>query len=74
MKRIYSEIANRYDTTPTEVEKEIAYALGLAKSSLSPSAKAFWGKVGEDSDIADIISNIVSEVAITMWCSTNKVG
>ena len=34
MKRIYNEIANRYDTTPTEVEREITYALDLAKQSL----------------------------------------
>ena len=74
MKRIYNEIANRYDTTPAEVEREIAYALDLAKRNPSPAAKAFWGRTNEDADVADIISNIVSEVAITMWCSTNKVG
>ena len=74
MKRIYNEIANRYDTTPAEVEREITNALDLAKHNLSPTAKAFWGRTNEDADVADIISNIVSEVAITMWCSTNKVG
>ena len=74
MKRIYNEIANRYDTTPAEVEREITYALDLAKRNLSPTAKAFWGRTNEVANVGDIISNIVSEVAITMWCSTNKVG
>ena len=74
MNRIYNEIANRYDTTPAEVEREIAYALDLAKHNPSPTARAFWGRINEDADVADVISNIVSEVAIAMWCSTNKVG
>ena len=40
MKRVYNEIANRYDTTSDEVEREIAYAISLARKNPSPTAKA----------------------------------
>ena len=66
MKRIYNEIANRYDTTPAEVEKEIACAISLAKGNPSPTAKAFWNEVDEDADIKDVICTIVSRLALVV--------
>ena len=60
MNRIYNEIANRYDTTPDEVEREIAYAISLARKNPSPTAKAFWRRVENDSDVTAVICNIVS--------------
>ncbi len=66
MKRVYNEIANRYDTTSDEVEREIAYAISLARKNPSPTARAFWGRVKDDSDVADIICNIVSRLALVV--------
>ena len=59
MKAIYNEVANRYNTTPDEVEKEIAYALSVARKNPSPSAKAFWKKVDIDFEIRNVIYNIL---------------
>ena len=66
MNRIYNEVANRYDTTPDEVEREIAYAISLAKQNPSPTARAFWGRVNDNSDVSDVISNIVSRLALVV--------
>ena len=74
MNKIYKEVANRYNTTEDEVEREIAYALDLAKRNPSPTAKAFWARTNEDTDVSNIIINIISEIALTIWCSANKVS
>ena len=66
MNRIYNEVANRYNTTAEEVEREIAYALSIAKNNPSTTARAFWGRVKDDSDVADIICNIVSRLALVI--------
>ena len=66
MKNIYTEIAGRYNTTPDEVEKEIAYALSIAKQNFSPTARAFWGRMDEDADVKDVICNIVSRLALVV--------
>ena len=63
MNRIYKEVATRYDTTADEVEREIAYALWLAKNNPSPTAKAFWGRIDDDEDVKVVIFNIVSRLA-----------
>ena len=59
MERIYNEIANRYNTTADDVEREIAYALSLARINPSPSAKAFWRRVDNDA-VENLICNILS--------------
>lgn len=66
MKNIYNEIAGRYNTTPDEVEREIAYALSIAKQNSSPTAKAFWGRMDEEADVKDVICNIVSRFALVV--------
>lgn len=59
MERIYNEIASRYNTTADDVEREIAYALSLARINPSPSAKAFWRRVDSDA-VENLICNILS--------------
>ena len=66
MNRIYKEVASRYNTTADEVEKEIAYALTIAKQSSSPTARAFWSRIDNDADVADVICNIVSRLALVV--------
>ena len=66
MDRIYNEVANRYNTTADEVEKEIAYALWLAKNNPSPTAKAFWSRINDNEDVEKIISTIVSRLAMVV--------
>ena len=66
MKRIYNEIANRYDTTPEEVEREILFAISASRKNPSPTAKAFWGGVDEDADVKYIIRHIVSRLALVV--------
>ena len=59
MEKIYNEIANRYNTTADEVEREIAYAISLARVNPSPSAKAFWRRVDDYFAVENLICNIV---------------
>ena len=66
MKAIYNEVANRYNTTPDEVEKEIAYALSVARKNPSPSAKAFWNNINDTADVKDVIVNIISRLALVV--------
>jgi hypothetical protein len=66
MDRIYNEVAKRYNTTADEVEKEIAYALSVAKENPSPSARAFWGRIDDNADVTDVICNIVSRLALVV--------
>ena len=66
MKRIYNEIANRYYTTPEEVEREILFAIAEARKNPSPTAKAFWGGVDENADVKDVIGHIVSRLALVV--------
>ena len=66
MERIYNEVATRYNTTSAEVEKEIAYAITIAKQNTSPTAREFWGGVKDNSDVMDVIWNIVSKVALVV--------
>ena len=66
MDRIYNEVAKRYNTTADEVEKEIAYALSVARQNPAPAAKAFWGRVDSDADVTAIVRNIVSRLALAV--------
>ena len=66
MKAIYNEVANRYNTTPDEVEKEIAYALSVARKNPSPSAQAFWNNINDTADVKDVIVNIISRLALVV--------
>ena len=66
MKRIYTEIAEKYCSTPDEVEREILFAISVARKNPSPTAKAFWGGVNEDADVKDIIGHIVSRLALVV--------
>ena len=66
MNRIYNQIADRYNTTVQEVEREIAYALAIAKQNPSPTAKAFWGRVSDNADVKDVICIIVSRLALVV--------
>ena len=66
MKAIYNEVANRYHTTPDEVEKEIAYALSVARKSPSPTAQAFWNNINDTADVKDVIVNIISRLALVV--------
>ena len=66
MERIYNQVANRYNTTADEVEREIAYAIAIARQSSSSVAKAFWGRIDDNANISEIICNIVSRLALVV--------
>ena len=66
MKAIYNEVANRYNTTPDKVEKEIAYALSLARKNPSSTAQAFWNNINDTADVKDVIVNIISRLALVV--------
>ena len=66
MNRIYKEVATIYNTTPSEVEREIKFAIMAARNNPTPTASAFWGRVSDGADVAEIISNIVSRVALVV--------
>ena len=66
MNRIYEKIADNHSVSPEEVKREIIFAISQARKNPSPTAKAFWGRIEEDSDIEDIIKNIVSRIALVV--------
>ena len=66
MNRIYNEVATIYNTTPEEVEKEIKFAIMAAKNNPTPTARAFWYRIDDGADVADIISNIISRIALVI--------
>ena len=66
MNNIYNEIANNHRVCPEEVEREIMLALNLAKNNPSPTANAFWQDMDENITIEEIISKIVSRIALVV--------
>ena len=66
MNRIYKEVATIYNTTPDEVEREIKFAIMAARNNPTPAARAFWGRVADSADVAEVIGNIVSRVALVV--------
>lgn len=64
MNRIFNEVANRYNVSPDEVERDIAQALSLARKSSAPKAKAFWRKIDEQAGIEEVICNIADRVRL----------
>ncbi len=66
MNRIYNEIAQKFDTNPSEVEREIKNALIMARKNPSPTARAFWGEIDENADIEEVIGHIISRIALVV--------
>ncbi len=66
MNRIFDEVANRYNVTGEEVEREIAEALRLARENSSPTARAFWGRIDENAGVEEIIGHIVNRVGLVI--------
>ena len=58
MNRIFNEVANRYNVSPDEVERDIAQALNLARKSSAPKAKAFWRKIDEGAGVEEVICRL----------------
>ena len=66
MNRIYNEIAQKFDTDPLEVEREIKNALIQARKNPSPTARAFWGGIDINTSTEEVISHIVSRIALVV--------
>ena len=66
MNRIYNAIANNHSVNPEEVEREILFALTQARKSTSTTAKAFWSETDETATIEEIISKIVTRIALVV--------
>ena len=66
MNRIYNEVATIYNTTPGEVEKEIRLAIIAAKNNPAPTARAFWSKVADGADVAEVVDKIISRIALVV--------
>ena len=66
MNNIYNEIANNYQVSPEEVEKEILIALSQARESTSPTAKAFWQDIDENASVEEIVEKIISRIALVV--------
>lgn len=66
MNRIYNAIANNHSVSPEEVEREILFTLTQARKSSSPTAKAFWSETDETATTEDIISKLVSRIALVV--------
>ena len=64
MKRIFDEVANKYNVTGEEVEREIAEALRLARENSSSAATAFWGNIDENAGTEEIIAHIIKRVGL----------
>ncbi len=66
MNRIFNEIANRYNVTPDEVERDIAQALVFARKSTSSHARAFWKGIDESAGVEEVICRLSEGVRIVV--------
>lgn len=64
MNRIFIEVANRYNVSPDEVERDIAQALSLARKSSAPKAKAFWRQIDMQAGIEEVIFHIADRITL----------